>query len=331
MFVSGFQTSLHTNVRAILEALSVLRSMPRKLRYLPEESLVEVTCRTIQGRLLLRPSRTLNALIIGVLARAQQATGMKVCGFVYMSNHCHLLLRPSDAFQMAAFMRFVNSNIAREVARLHSWREKIWGRRYVDIVVSHERQAQLGRLRYLLEQGVKERLVESPLRWPGAQSSKCLARGEVLRGIWIDRTAQYRARLRCEPAEDQVFASAEALELSPLPCLEELSEPERQTLVRGMIREICRDAASERAGRRVMGRRAVLEQDPTSRPRGSKRSPAPRFHAIEPRVRKALEVTYHLFRLAHRRAREEIRSGLKAVTFPAGSFPGPGRFVPLRS
>ena len=35
--------------------------MGRKLRYIPEEgALVEVTCRTLQGRLLLRPSPELN-------------------------------------------------------------------------------------------------------------------------------------------------------------------------------------------------------------------------------------------------------------------------------
>ena len=47
--------------------------MGRKLRYLPEEgALVEVTCRTLQGRLLLRPSPELNDIAAGVLGRAPE-------------------------------------------------------------------------------------------------------------------------------------------------------------------------------------------------------------------------------------------------------------------
>ena len=304
--------------------------MPRKLRFVPEECLVEVTCRTIHGRYLLRPSKRLNAIVLGILGRAQQATGMKICAFVYLSNHCHLLLRPTDADQLASFMRYLNSNVAREVARLHGWREKVWGRRYYDIAVSHESEAQIGRLRYLLEQGVKEGLVATPLHWPGAHSTACLSRGTPLRGIWIDRTAQYRARLRGEPTHDERFTSSESVELAPLPCWEELEESQRQTLVRRMVREIVREHASRRDGRPVLGRRRILEQDPHDRPARSKRLPGPRFHAVSPRVRKALEWAYAAFRIAHRQAGEELRAGHRQVCFPPGSFPGPGRFVPLR-
>ena len=87
---------------------------------------------------------------------------MRICSLIYLSNHCHLLLRPRSVEQLASFMRDVNSKIAREVGRLHGWREKIWGRRYTDIVTSHEPEAQMARLRYLLEQGCKEGLVARP-------------------------------------------------------------------------------------------------------------------------------------------------------------------------
>jgi hypothetical protein len=47
-------------------------------------------------------------------------------------------------------MCYVNSNIAREISRLHGWTDKIWSRRYQAIVVSDEEGAQIARLRYLL-------------------------------------------------------------------------------------------------------------------------------------------------------------------------------------
>jgi REP element-mobilizing transposase RayT len=87
----------------------------RPLRYLPPDCpLVEVTCRTIQGRMLLRPSRELTRRIVGVLARAAARHEVGVCSFNYLSNHCHLLLRPISATELAAFMTYLNSNIARE-------------------------------------------------------------------------------------------------------------------------------------------------------------------------------------------------------------------------
>ncbi len=59
--------------------------MPRPLRYVPPDSLVEVTCRTLQGRFLLCPSRDLNEIVLGVLGRAAHRYRVKVCPFVYLS------------------------------------------------------------------------------------------------------------------------------------------------------------------------------------------------------------------------------------------------------
>lgn len=69
--------------------------MARLLRFIPDGgSLVEVTIRTLQSRLLLAPSPELNRIVIGALAR---------------------------------------SKVAREVARLTGWKDKIWSRRYQGI------------------------------------------------------------------------------------------------------------------------------------------------------------------------------------------------------
>ena len=152
-------------------SFSSIPSVARPLRYLPPDCpLVEVTCRTIHGRMLLRPSRELNRRVLGVLARAARRYQMGVCYFIFLSNHCHLLLRPTSAQQLASFMNYLNSNIAREAGRLHRWREKFWGRRYRAIPVSFEPEAQIDRLRYLLSQGCKEGLVAKPQEWPGATS-----------------------------------------------------------------------------------------------------------------------------------------------------------------
>ena len=117
--------------------------MSRRLRYIPEGgALVEVTCRTLHSRFLLRPSPMLNDIVVGVLGRAQRMYPIRVCAVEFASTHFHLLLDVDDALQLARFMRHVNSNLARKIGRLVGWREKIWSRRYQAIVISNEEAAQ---------------------------------------------------------------------------------------------------------------------------------------------------------------------------------------------
>jgi REP element-mobilizing transposase RayT len=119
--------------------------MSRKLRFIPEGgSLVETTCRTLQGRLLLRPSPQLNDIILGVLGRAQRFYPLEIVGYVFASNHDHLLLRVEDAQQLSKFMEYFQGNLAREVARLTGWEDKVWSRRYQAILVTDEEAAQGG-------------------------------------------------------------------------------------------------------------------------------------------------------------------------------------------
>ena len=62
--------------------------MGRKLRYIPEGgALVEVTCRTLHGRLLLRPSPELNDIAAGILGRAQRLYPVELMAFSLSSNH----------------------------------------------------------------------------------------------------------------------------------------------------------------------------------------------------------------------------------------------------
>jgi len=60
----------------------------RCLRFVPEGgALIEVTTRTIQGRLLLRPSSATNEIVLGVLGRAQQIYDVGISAVVVLGNH----------------------------------------------------------------------------------------------------------------------------------------------------------------------------------------------------------------------------------------------------
>jgi hypothetical protein len=304
--------------------------MPRRLRFIPDPgALVEVTCRALHSRFLLRPGPTLDAILLGALARAQHRYAVRICAFFFASNHLHLLVEVDDAWQLARFMNYFLSKIAREIGRLTGWREKIFGRRYQAILISDEPEAQIARLRYVLSHGCKDGLVERLNDWPGVHCVEALTTGKTLEGWWFDRTREYLARRRGESFSHYQYATRETLEIAPLPCWRHLTPEKRQELAAALVAEIEAEAANhnQRSGRRPLGPAAILAQNPESRPLKTKRSPAPAVHAASRVVRRALRNAYFLFVAAYRSAAEKLRAGHRDAPFPPGCFPPPLPFV----
>lgn len=303
--------------------------MPRRLRFHPPGSLVEVTSRTVQGRLLLHPTPLVRDLILGVLARAARLYPVEVHAFAFLANHYHLLLTVPSAQRLAQFMNYLNSNLAREVGRAVRWPDRFWGRRYQAILVSAEPTAQIERLRYILSHGCKEHLVAHPSDWPGPHCARALRDDAVIAGRWFDRTLESRSARRKRPAGAAAFVSGEELRLLPLPCWAGISVEKRRERIAELLQSIEQETAQRTAetGRAPLGRAALLRQDPHLRPNRVKKSPAPLVHAGSSRVRKTLRAHYRAFATAFRRAAERLRAGLLDVEFPAGSFPPSLPFV----
>ena len=304
--------------------------MSRQLRFIPDGgALVEVTCRTLQGRFLLRPSPTLDEIIVGVLGRAQRRYKVRVCGYMFASTHFHLLLDVDTAKQLARFMGYVASNIAREVSRLHGWKDKIWSRRYQGIVVSGEEEAQVARLRYILANGTKEGLTARPQDWPGVHVARALVQGEDLTGTWFNRTQEYTARNRGETFDRLKYASPEILHLSPLPCWKHLPEKVWRDRAINLIHGIEAEAAIKRSrtGSQPPGASAILGRHPHERPKHLQKSPAPLFHTASAKVRRELWTAYRWFVASFREAADKLRAGDRNAAFPLGSFPPALPFV----
>jgi len=298
--------------------------MSRPIRYIPEQgALVEITCRTIQSRYLLRPDPALNDILLGILGQAQRLHPVEIVAFFVASNHYHLLAWVPNAERMADFMEYFQGNVAREVGRLRKWRAKVWSRRYEAIVVSDEPAAQVDRLRYVLANGVKEGLVARVEDWPGISLVKSVLSGEPVRGTWFDRTAEYRAKLRGEDFEPRRYATEETVVLSQLPCWRHLSPEKYRELVSGLVQEIDADAAAERkrTGRQPLGAAAILRQHPHTWPDKTKKSPAPRYHAATKEAREAFRKAYGIFLAAFREAAERLKAGDRTAKFPNGCFP----------
>ena len=302
--------------------------MARPLRFNMPRQLVEVTVRTVQSRLLLRPSKELNAAILAVLGRALHLYDVALCGFAVLSNHMHLVAVPADSEELARFMQFVDGNISRAVGRLHDWAGPLWERRYRAIPVVDE-ASQVARLRYILSQGCREGLVARPEDWPGLHCSRALLGREELVGTWLDRSGLYHARRGGGEVEIEAFETRYRVELAPLPCWAGLSAAEYRARCAEMVAEIEDETRRTNAalGRVPMGAGKVAAQHPHSRPRRTNRSPAPLVHAATRRARDAFKAAYRAFVDAFRAAAERLRAGARDVDFPLWSFPPSAPFV----
>lgn len=308
--------------------------MGRRLRYIPPGGcVVEVTNRTLQGRYLLRPSRQLNKLLLGILGRAQRLYEVKLHAFVVLSNHYHLLLTVDSAQQMAQFMAYFQGNLAKEAGRLHGWRGPFWHRRYQHIPVSDEDAAQIDRLHYILVNGCKENLVSSPLDWPGVSSTRALVAGEQLQGVWINRTQERFVTPRVKK-NSSLFCEPERVILSPLPCWKHLHLGDQRQRVREMVSLIEAETAHRHRaeGSRPLGAREVLLQDPHDKPLHPKWSPAPLIHCVSKQIRDRLREAYGCFYSAYRQAADRLQGGDLLAVFPEGAFPPPRPFQePIRA
>jgi hypothetical protein len=298
--------------------------MPRPIRFIPDKSLVEVTTRTLQGRLLLKPSPELTDIILGIIGKAQERYAMTIHAFVFLSTHAHFLLSPSYPGQLALFMQFVNANVAKEAGRLHHWRERFWSRRYRAIVVADESAAH-ARIRYILAHGAKEGLLASPKAWPGPNCIAALTTGARLQGTWFDRTKEFLARQRGQQPKPKQFAHAHTIELSPLPCLRSITADQRQAHYRRVLKDIQDQANADNLakGRTPMTVANILAQDPHSKPSTTARSPAPFVHASDRSERMKFRAAYRAFVDAFRAGALRLRDHASVIRdmFPRRAFP----------
>ena len=100
--------------------------------------------------------------------------------------------------------------------------------------------------------------------------------------------------------------------------------------IEALVTEAEEEAAlvRRRSGSRVLGVKAILAQDPLTRPDLIAWSPAPLVHAATKAARRMFYELYAEFVSAFRTASEALRQGSRDTPFPAGSFPPALPFVP---
>lgn len=261
-------------------------------------SVVETCTNTTNSLPLLRPDPEANERIFGALGRAAEYYGIDIHAFGFLSTHYHLIYSVKNALQMSRFQSHLNSNIAREIGRLHGWRDKFWARRYRNMGIGDDRADQRARLKYCLAQATQAGLVASPLDWPAPTAASALLDRQPIVGYWFNRTKEYHARRSGIDFAKYDYATRYEITLQPLPAFLEDSPEEYQAMIVQVLAEIESEAAQSRGLRPVKGADSILAQDPTQPlSKQRKKSPAPMlFFSRCPEARKAMSDEYKVFR-----------------------------------
>ncbi len=265
--------------------------------------------------------------IVGkVMARGVELFGVQIYAFVWMSNHVHLLMRaPKGKF--AAFMAYLNGQVAVNVNRFLGRKHALWSRRYTATQVLDD-AAVLQLLGYILANPENAGIVNSIEEWTGLSSAPFLLEGCEQRFLRFDRTAWYK---HGRPRDIAPFLSTITLKHEILPQLAALNGISRIEKIRQLIHEqrktvplteACAPEPPALVFRRQLIARAAI---PPDRPASAttnrrRRSRQPLYHTTNPELGRIYGAWHREFRSEYKRCSLEYRQGNVNVLFPPGSF-----------
>jgi hypothetical protein len=274
------------------------------------------------------PTPSVINIIGACLGRAQRKHPIRIHWFECNLHHLHIGFSVDDDAMrenVAPFFRMLLSSIARAVNKLWGRENHVFGGRYraepcVDDPAAEQQ------LLYAVANPVKDGQVERVVESPFFSTFRLAFRGEPLRFWYVDFAGWWKKGGPRKRNRAKDFLTWVTVELSPLPALCGLSEHQRRTRMRHLVRE-AEQAAAERLaleGRGVVGVEALRRLDPRDRPRSPKESGRqPVCHASDAASRREFERTWREFLQEHRRASFDFRAGCFEREFPEGSFRPP--------
>jgi REP element-mobilizing transposase RayT len=296
--------------------------MARPLRDTDPNAIRLITSRTIEARLLMTPSKQMNQIIGGVLARYQEQFKIEIFAYCFLSNHFHLVCRAPER-NVWHFMQSVKRELAKRCNRLRNREAPLWSRRYDDQVCLRPKDA-LNALLYATTNPVKHQLVEKPQHWPGIGCYQQLLNGKPREFEFISHTAkkieERLAVLEERKVNKEAYTTTHRLTLTPLPKLAELLEGKS---LKDRLLERTKELRAEQNNAPVFGKERILKQSALSTPRNVSKSPRPSCYTSCIEALKAFKETCKLIREAYCIASERFRRGLLDTVFPPETLKPP--------
>lgn len=285
-----------------------------------------ITTRTEQQRYFLRPSKDVNKILGGIVARYQEICKIEIYGYCFMSNHPHLLAK-APLGNLDEFMENVNREIARRINYKLRRKGNFWSKPYKPLAVKTDKDLEEA-LVYIITNPVKHGAARHPSRWRGLSSY-----GQSL----SEEKKTYSFHHYSEVDEDKKVTYHD-LVITPLPKLAEMTKDERISYLSAQIEARTELLVAEREakGQGFMSEEQVREVDPFSSPKQSNHTPTGGCYSKDPEVIREFKRIERERRASYSLASMRYRLGDLTVTFPEFTFKPPlhrkprfKRFQPL--
>ena len=318
--------------------------MARSPRVIVGGRLYEIVSRAREG-LPLPPTRTINTLLRGILARTQRDEKVTLCNFVFMSNHSHVHVIPKNPGMLPRFYCELQKKITDTVrALLGKSSLRIWEDR-TGVIQIENLEDVINRIVYVFCNPSKAGLVDSIDEYPGFSSWKafreCKADVDaevVLKSPWhpvagIPELPPSRVLSRAEDNKvagqlcSSELAVAHTLVIKPLAWLKlyDVTDPAEVERIREIIiSRVRQQEASYRAERAKAHKSTMgpvrLSQEPCMKPHVPREKTRKIFLICANRAKRIelLDFYSNIFAIC-RSSYEAVKQGIERV-WPPGTF-----------
>lgn len=244
------------------------------MRIWNREQVYFVTNRCEEERLFMLPTAAVLHVIGVWLAKSlkEYGDGIELYGFIFLSNHFHLLLRDPKG-QLAQFMWYFQLNVAKTVNGLLGRHGHFFSREYDAAPVLTDEDFE-NRYAYILTNAVKAGLVSRAGDGPFFSSLEMSLEETSRTFEWEDRTRKHNKSRRGQQVSKEEVTRRYTLELSVPPQWREWSAQERRRRIESLVKANEERYGKERRaeGRGVLGVRRLMSQSPLMRPVNPARS-----------------------------------------------------------
>lgn len=251
-----------------------------------------VTNRCEKEQFLMLPSKRVNDIILGWLAKAlaKYGKGIELYAFVFLSNHFHMLLRDTKG-SLAKFMCYFQGNIAKAINKERKLRGKFFYREYDDVIVDGENEF-LDRYAYVVCNAVKSGLVDRTRDWPGVSSLELALSPKPVRVSILNRTKLHNATRLGQKVDVSRFLETFELSVATPPML----EGNRHFEIRDFILQLVQSGEAGyrelRGNKPALGVRKLLSQHFLDRPESPALRPRFKFFCHDPERKNELLEAY---------------------------------------
>jgi hypothetical protein len=288
-----------------------------------------ITNRCEHEMFLLLPTETTKHLILFWLAKAKAkyGDGIELFGFIFLSNHFHLLLRDTKG-QLAEFMGYFQANLAKSVNAELGRRGKFWAREYDDVIVDGEEEF-WNRYAYVFCNPVKSGLVALPSQWRGVSSLEYAVENKSIEVTGINKSLYNDAKRFKKNVDPKEFEESYSFKLTHPDAWRYWNNNKRASTIKELLASACVEYRKNRLYKPALGMRKIMGQSPFDRPKDPAKSPRFKFFCMNRDRLKELNEAYRTFVDYYRRCLQALYSIIRSkhprraarIEWPPGSYP----------